>query len=106
MAFDVAADAVNTADPTWNRIPTTLASGHPMDLTAAAATKTRKFRIKHDDKTNIWTIDDMTWEDVIASGFKRVMADPALDAVEIWELQNPPAAGSTPYIFTWWTSRS
>lgn len=88
MAFDVVADAVKTADPTWNRIPTTLASSHPMDLTAAAATKTRRFRIKHDDMTNIWTIDDLTWEEVIVSGFKRVMADPALDAVEIWELEN------------------
>ena len=59
-----------------------------MDLTAADSTKTRRFRIKHDDVTNIWTIDDLTWEEVIASGFKRVMADPALDAVEIWEFEN------------------
>ena len=88
MAFDVVGDAVNTADPTWNTIPTTLATSHPMDLTAADSTKTRRFRIKHDDVTNIWTIDDLTWEEVIASGFKRVMADPALDAVEIWELEN------------------
>ena len=88
MAFDVVGDAVNTADPTWNTIPTTLATSHPMNLTAADATKTRRFRIKHDDVTNIWMIDDLTWEEVIASGFKRVMADPALDAVEIWELEN------------------
>lgn len=30
----------------------------------------------------------MTWEEVVASGFKRVLADPALKSVEIWELQN------------------
>lgn len=88
MRFDVVGDAVNTSDPTWNSIPTTLATSHPMDLKATDATKTRRFRIKHDDDTNIWTIDDLTWEEVIASGFKRVMADPALDAVEIWELEN------------------
>jgi FtsP/CotA-like multicopper oxidase with cupredoxin domain len=88
MAFDVVGDAVNTADPTWNTIPTTLATSHAMDLTAADSTKTRRFRIRHDDVTNIWMIDDLTWEEVIASGFKRVMADPALDAVEIWELEN------------------
>lgn len=88
MAFDVIGTAVNTADPTWNSLPTTLVSSHPMDLTAANSTKTRKFRIKHDDETNIWTIDDLTWEEVIASGFQRVMADPALDAVEVWEFEN------------------
>lgn len=88
MAFDVVADPVDTADPTWNRIPTALARSHPMDLTAAAATKTRSFRIKHDDVTNIWTINDMTWEEVIASGFRKAMANPALNAVEIWEFRN------------------
>jgi FtsP/CotA-like multicopper oxidase with cupredoxin domain len=88
MRFDVVADPVNTSDPTWNSIPTTLATSHPMDLKATDAIKTRRFRIKHDDDTNIWMIDDLTWEEVIASGFKRVMADPALDAVEIWELEN------------------
>ena len=88
MAFDVVPDAVDTADPTWDRIPTALASSHPMELTSAAATKTRRFRIKHDDETNLWTIDDLSWEEVIASGFKRVMAAPALNAVEIWELRN------------------
>ncbi|WP_426976534.1 multicopper oxidase family protein [Pseudarthrobacter sp. O4] len=86
MAFDVVADAVDTKDPSWNRIPTTLASSHAMDLTAAAATKTREFRVKRHDDT--WSIDDLTWEDVIASGFKKVMAEPALNAVEIWEFRN------------------
>lgn len=88
MAFDVVGDAADTSDPSWNRIPTTLAASDAMNLTAAAATKTRKFRVKHDDRTNIWTINDMTWEEVIASGFKKVMADPALNSVEIWELEN------------------
>jgi FtsP/CotA-like multicopper oxidase with cupredoxin domain len=88
MAFDVVGDAVDQSDPSWNRIPTALVSSHAMDLSASAAVKTRHFRVKHDDITNIWTIDDQTWEDVIASGFKKVLADPALNAVEIWEIEN------------------
>ena len=30
----------------------------------------------------------MTWDDIIASGFKKVIADPALGDTEIWEIEN------------------
>ncbi len=88
MAFDVVGDAVATTDPTWNRIPTTLVASEAMSLTAAQATKTRRFRVKRNDATNLWTIDDGTWQDVIASGYRKVIADPALGATEIWEFEN------------------
>ncbi len=90
MAFDVVGDAFDKNDPTWNRIPTTLLSspGEVMALKASQATKTRRFRVKREDLTNLWTIDGSTWQDVIASGFKKVIADPNLNDVEIWELEN------------------
>lgn len=88
MAFDVTDDAVNTADPTWNRIPTTLVGSEAMSLKAAQAVKTRKFRVKRNDVTNMWTINDDSWQDVIASGYKKVIADPAHNSVEIWEVEN------------------
>lgn len=88
MAFDVVGDPVNTLDPTWNTIPTTLAGSEVMSLTAAQSTKTRRFRVKRNDQTNLWTIDDGSWQDVVASGFTTVVADPALGATEIWEFEN------------------
>ena len=36
----------------------------------------------------MWTIDDDNWQDVIASGYKKVAADLALNAVEMWEIEN------------------
>jgi FtsP/CotA-like multicopper oxidase with cupredoxin domain len=33
-------------------------------------------------------INGQTWEDVINSGYRHVLASPALGAVEIWELRN------------------
>jgi FtsP/CotA-like multicopper oxidase with cupredoxin domain len=36
-----------------------------------------------------WTIDGKTWADVIASGFVADLAEPKLNAVEVWTLSNP-----------------
>ncbi|TFB75432.1 multicopper oxidase family protein [Cryobacterium glaciale] len=89
MAFDVVEDTVDTSDPTWNTIPGQLASDNEiMSRQPAAATKERKFRFKRDDLTGMWTIDGVTWKDVIASGFTKVAANPDLNDVEIWEFEN------------------
>ncbi|GAA1424044.1 multicopper oxidase family protein [Agrococcus citreus] len=88
MAFDVVDTPVNTGDPTWNTIPTVLAGSEIMSLTTAQSTKTRRFRVKRNDRTNLWTIGEDTWQDVVASGFRKVVADPGLNAVEIWEFEN------------------
>jgi FtsP/CotA-like multicopper oxidase with cupredoxin domain len=88
MAFDVTDEAVDTSDPTWNRIPTTLAPSEAMSLTAKQSVKTRQFRVKRNDTTNLWTINDDSWQDIIASGYKKVAADPAANSVEIWEIEN------------------
>ena len=88
MAFDVTDEPVDTSDPTWNRIPTTLVGSEAMSLATGQSVKTRRFRVKRNDATNLWTINDDSWQDVIASGYKKVVADPALNSVEIWEIEN------------------
>jgi len=89
MAFDVTDEPVNTGDPTWNTVPARLAPGNEvMALTEKQATKVRKFRVKRNDVTNMWTIDDDSWQDVIASGYKKVAAEVDLNAVEVWEIEN------------------
>jgi FtsP/CotA-like multicopper oxidase with cupredoxin domain len=88
MAFDVTDEPVDTRDPSWNRIPTVLAGSETMSLRAGQSVKTRYFRAKRSDATNMWTINDDSWQDVIASGYKRAVANPALNSVEIWQVEN------------------
>jgi FtsP/CotA-like multicopper oxidase with cupredoxin domain len=86
MQFEVAGPAT---DLTNNSVPTPLtAHPHPvMSIPVSAATKTRRMRLKHDDITNEWSIDDRTWQDVIDSGFTYLFANPAPGAVEIWDIE-------------------
>lgn len=89
MAFDVTDEPVDLADPSWNRIPTTLAPDNDvMALRPGQAVATRTFRVKRNDATRMWTINDDSWQDVIASGYKKVCAEPELNSVEIWEIEN------------------
>lgn len=88
MAFDVTDEPVDTSDPTWNRIPTTLASSTAMSLRPEQATRRREMLLKKDDITNEWSINERTWRDVVASGFREVFAAPDLDDIEIWEIDN------------------
>jgi len=57
-----------------------------MDLTTSQSVKTRRMRVKRDG--DIWTIGGMTWDEVVKSGYKKVLADPDLNDVEIWEIEN------------------
>ncbi|MFJ6278698.1 multicopper oxidase family protein [Arthrobacter subterraneus] len=86
MAFDVTDEPVDTSDPTWKTIPQILASHEVMDLRPARDTRVRKFRVKRND--DVWVIGEDSWADIIASGYRRVCADPALGATEIWEFEN------------------
>ena len=89
MAFDVTDEPVDTTDPTWNTVPGGLAPDNEvMALREKDATKVRSFRVKRSDVTNMWTIDDSTWQDVIASGYQDTIADVDLDSTEIWEWKN------------------
>jgi spore coat protein A, manganese oxidase len=60
----------------------------PMQLQRSQAVKTREFRFKRNDATNMWTIDDKTWDDVVSSGYREALAQPKLNSVEIWRFVN------------------
>jgi FtsP/CotA-like multicopper oxidase with cupredoxin domain len=89
MRFQVTDDAFDGGN---NTIPAAL-DVHPhadavMALTAQMAKRTTRLRLKHDDVTNEWSINERTWEDVVRSGYREVLADPDVDDVEIWEVEN------------------
>jgi spore coat protein A, manganese oxidase len=86
MAFDVTDEPVDTSGPAAKVMPTLLTASTTMSLTSAQSVKTRRMRLKRD--LDIWTIGGLTWDDVIESGYKKVLADPDLDDVEIWEFEN------------------
>lgn len=88
MAFDVTDEPVDTSDPTWNTIPVTLASHPSMSLRREQAVRKRSLRLKKSDVTNLWSINDRTWDDVIDSGYREVFANVNLGDVEIWEIDN------------------
>jgi spore coat protein A len=86
MAFDVTAETPDLSGPAATKLPTTLVPSTAMSLKASQAVRTRKFRLKRD--LNRWTIDGVTWEDIINSEFQKVLADPDYNSVEIWEFEN------------------
>jgi hypothetical protein len=86
MAFDVTDEPVDTSGPGAKVLPTLLAPSTTMSLTASQSVKTRRMRVKRDN--DVWTIGGMTWDEVVESGYKKVLADPDLDDVEIWEIEN------------------
>jgi len=59
-----------------------------MGLTSSMAVKRRRFRLKHDDVTGEWTIDDLTWKDVEDSDYSKTIADVKAGDVEIWDWEN------------------
>jgi FtsP/CotA-like multicopper oxidase with cupredoxin domain len=84
MAFDVVGESTEPGD---NTVPDVL-DPNPvaMDLTPAMSRKTRRFRIKKDGE--VWELADMTWADVVDSGYTKVFANPDPGDVEIWEVEN------------------
>lgn len=92
MRFDVV-DPVS--DPTNNSVPDVLNPGtadqfdrtyNPMHLMAADATGPA-VRVTL-DRFPEWNINGATWSDVVAGGFRPLIANPALNQVQIWELTN------------------
>ncbi|MBD1542792.1 multicopper oxidase family protein [Arthrobacter sp. IA7] len=86
MAFDVTDEPVDTTGPGARVLPTLLAPSATMSLKASDSVKTRRMRVKRDN--DVWTIGGMTWDEVVQSGYRKVLADPDLDDVEIWEIEN------------------
>ncbi len=84
MAFDVVDEPFSKKN---NSVPSQLFPAHPaMVVPEVDAVRTRRFDFVKANSQ--WTINGKTWEDVVASGFTQVLADPTIDDVEIWELRN------------------
>jgi spore coat protein A len=84
MAFNVVADASDTTD---NEVPAVLnPDNEAMQLQPSQAKRTRLMDFVR--RNGQWSVNGLTWEDVINSGFKATVANPQLDDVEIWELRN------------------
>jgi FtsP/CotA-like multicopper oxidase with cupredoxin domain len=89
MAFDVVADAFTTNDPSALSIPTVLDrlyTKDTMDLVEKPGMKVRRIAVQHNQ--GIWNLSGKVWHDVIASGYKEVLANPDLGDTEIWEIEN------------------
>jgi FtsP/CotA-like multicopper oxidase with cupredoxin domain len=86
MAFDVTDAPFSKRDGTWNRIPDALVNSHVMGLRESDASVTRHLAVER--KNGGWVINGQTWEDVIASDFQLLVADPKLGATEVWEIEN------------------
>ncbi|MGO4258634.1 multicopper oxidase family protein [Marmoricola sp. RAF53] len=85
MQFEVVGDAFSTAG---NSIPGSLYPSQPtMALKTNQAVKKRTFDFIRQNGN--WTVNGKTWDDVVASGFTSILADPQTDSVELWELRNP-----------------
>ena len=84
MRFEVTDQPFSTKN---NAIPASLFPAHPaMTVSEADAVTTRTFDFVRTG--GLWTINGQTWDDVVASGFKKVLASPRTGDVEIWELRN------------------
>jgi|tagenome__1003787_1003787.scaffolds.fasta_scaffold20972251_2 spore coat protein A len=83
MMFEVIGD---TPDTTNNTLPATLFD-HPVMLLKESDAVTRR-RLEFVRQNGHWTVNGQTWDDVINSGFTKVVANPALNSVEVWDLVN------------------
>jgi FtsP/CotA-like multicopper oxidase with cupredoxin domain len=59
-----------------------------MGLTEGMAVKKRKFDFEKSDETGMWTIDGVTWDEVVASDYKKVLAEVEPNSIEVWEFEN------------------
>jgi spore coat protein A len=85
MAFDVVSEATDLVN---NEVPYDLNPNmRVMGLKEADAVRTRQFEFERGGGQ--WTINGTTWDDVVNSDYKLVLANPGLNDVEIWELRNP-----------------
>jgi FtsP/CotA-like multicopper oxidase with cupredoxin domain len=86
MQFEVTADTFLTTD---NEVPAQLNPGNEvmlLDETKVPGIKTVKIDVH---RTNgMWKINNTTWDDIVKSGYKTVVANPALDETQIWEITN------------------
>ncbi len=79
-------------DGTNNLVPTRLdvspQTADTMGLTTAMSKATTALTVEHNDTTNVWNISGKTWDDVVASGFKLTVANPQINDVQVWTIEN------------------
>jgi spore coat protein A len=88
MRFDVAAAGTlpPTTDRAFTEIPIDLVPSEAMSLTQTSSMKVRNVRV---ERTNgLWALNGQTWDDVMASGFRTVLANPKLGDTEVWNIEN------------------
>ena len=84
LQFVVTDEPFDGAD---NEIPDQLNPNQPtMLLKESDATITRRMDFVR--QNGLWTINGVTWDDIVASRFTKVAARTPLGAVEIWEMRN------------------
>jgi spore coat protein A, manganese oxidase len=88
MQFEVVRDPVIVDGKVPNNDVPSQLNDNPdvMGLQPSDAVRTRSFSFER--KHGHWTINGETWEDVILSDYKHVVADPGVGDIEIWELEN------------------
>jgi FtsP/CotA-like multicopper oxidase with cupredoxin domain len=95
MAFDVTDAPFSKRDHTWNQLHDTLVNSDVMGYREADAKVTRRVSLAR--QGGIWTINGQTWEQVRDSGFQLLLANPRLNATEIWEVSNPSGGWFHPF---------
>ena len=75
-------------DPTWNRNYDgfKLVDSEIMSLPTTGPYVRRHFRVERSNGE--WKFGETTWHDVEDSDFTKVLANPAIGDVEIWEIEN------------------
>ena len=87
MAFDVVDDPFDKNDLTARVFPQLLNTGNDvMKLTETKGLKTRDIRVERSN--GLWSLNGETWDDVVNSGYKKVLANPDLGDTEIWTIEN------------------
>lgn len=88
LAFDLSDEPVDTTDPTWNqnydRYP--LAPSDTMSRQPTGDEHNVRLRVQRTNE--LWTINGKSWLDVVDSGYRDTIADPALGETQIWEIEN------------------
>jgi FtsP/CotA-like multicopper oxidase with cupredoxin domain len=86
MQFEVTDEPFTTVN---NVIPDTLVSSPAMDLKLADYPDAdRSTHLSVERKNGFWTVNGQTWDDVVESEFKKVVANPGFNAVQVWTLEN------------------
>jgi spore coat protein A, manganese oxidase len=82
MAFQV---GTVVTDPSNNELPEVLNPDSPiMALREDQAVRTRHLEFHR--QNGMWVINNHIWDDVVRSGYRKAIADPAPGDIEIWKL--------------------